>query len=75
LRRPQQRAKLDIAETQRGAAEQAKQPEVNKGDEAATGGPTAQKQIGVTIVKIITVISSSHPGGEKMILPGSRCTS
>jgi hypothetical protein len=75
LRRPQERAKLDIAEARRAAAEQAKQPEVNKGDQAATGGSRPQNQIGVTTAKIITLISSSHPSSEKMILPGSRCTS
>jgi hypothetical protein len=75
LRRPQERAKFDIAEARRAAAEQAKQPEVNKGDQAATGGSRQQNQIGVTTAKIITLISSSHPSSEKMILPGSRCTS
>ena len=75
LRRCQERAKLDIAEARRAAAEQAKQPEVNKGDQAATGGSRQQYQIGVTTAKIITLISSSHPSSEKMILPGSRCTS
>ena len=75
LRRPQERAKLDIAEARRAAAEQAKQPELNKGDQAATGGSRQQNQIGVTTAKIITLISSSHPSSEKMILPGSRCTS
>lgn len=69
LRRPQERAKLDIAEARRAAAEQAKQPELNKGDQAATGGSRQQNQIGVTTAKIITLISSSHPSSEKMILP------
>jgi uncharacterized protein YaiL (DUF2058 family) len=72
LRRCQERAKLDIAEARRAAAEQAKQPEVNKGDQAATGGSRQQNQIGVTTAKIITLISGSHPSSEKMILPGSR---
>ncbi len=75
LRRCQERAKLDIAEARRAAVEQPKQPEVNKGDQAATGGSRQQNQIGVTTAKIITLISSSHPSSEKMILAGSRCTS
>jgi hypothetical protein len=66
LRRARGAPSSTSPEPQRAAAEQAKQPEVNEGDEGRHRRPGRQQnQIDVTIAKIIAVISSHHPSSEK----------